>query len=616
MRKITETILILASVALCCSSCKYLDIAPEFGLPETAVFSNYANFKAYLESAYNGDGDQLGTSGNQYPPNAMFASFPTVMDANAYRYTMMTITDACDAGRYLRCHTIKSGTLGQNASIFVDGRIPIIKGGYKVIRICNNCIEHIDILQDASQEDKDDMMGQAYFLRAYEHMNMCNYFGGMAYIDHVLQTNESWDVARMTASKTYERCAEDFELAYSYFVFAGKERRDASNHLQSTEQNYPGGVAAKAMKARALLYAASPLNNPTGDPKLWEAAAQAAADALQMALNYEYELIPFSDWKTNCVGAKYTNEQIWAWNLGSGKKYITNSLSYPASNSTTAGGEMPTQQTVDLFETIDGYPLATEEQRAVAIAAGSYKDQDPYSNRDPRFYVDIIYDGAVTAGSSCINIHYDPVTQSWPATTLDGRTALFGKDWGSENNQAYTSTGYYAGRKWDGKFNGPNQQVTDPLIRLAELYLNYAEAVNEAYGPNESISNLPTAVAAVNLVRGRVGMPDIRSEFTGTKEALRERIRNERMVEFLFEDHHYYIDTRRWKTAPERMSQTLMGMRVEKTEVSAEYPRGRKYIRTAIPVNRQSTWTDAMYYFFLPKEEANKMFYFENNQMW
>ena len=160
-------------------------------------------------------------------------------------------------------------------------------------------------------------------------------------------------------------------------------------------------------------------------------------------------------------------------------------------------------------------------------------------------------------------------------------------------------------------------QHTDPLIRMAELYLNYAEAANEAYGPDGRAGGLPmTALDAVNKVRNRAGMPDVLDKFTGSAPLLRERIRNERCVELAFEGHHYYHDIRRWMIAPQKMTATLTGMYIEKTDVSEQYPKGRIYTRRAIPQNRQSSWKDAMYYIPFPTEEANKMKNFVNNEIW
>jgi hypothetical protein len=111
-------------------------------------------------------------------------------------------------------------------------------------------------------------------------------------------------------------------------------------------------------------------------------------------------------------------------------------------------------------------------------------------------------------------------------------------------------------------------------------------------------------------------MTGVRPEYTDDKVKMRDRIRNERTVELMFEGNHYYIDSRRWKVAPERMKGPLHGIHIEKTDVSKDNPNGRKYIRKELPANRQSAWKDAMYYFFLPSEEANKLANYVNNERW
>lgn len=628
-----KKLIILLSV-LALASCSYLDISPDLGLSEEDVFTKVKEYKAFLNAAYDGTGKRAGTKSDNGYQNLLYGSFPLRMDANAYRYTFVTMTDIADAGRQnLRSQSIKLGVLGEN-NAFVDDRMPIFQAMFRCIRVANMCIEKIDMLQDGTKEDVEDILGQSYFIRAWAHMTLCNYFGGMPYIDHALQADEDFDLPRETATVTYQKAAEDFKTAYEHFVQAGCVRRDPGpgrpGHLNHSLQNRPNGVAAMALRGRCLVYAASPLNNPSGNTQLWEEAAKANAEALALAAQYEYELLPWDKWENNTWGVAYSNEQLWAWNCGSSKAsggYVVNHLPYAATNNKNGGGVMPTQGAVDMYETIWGDPLYTEAEREAAYNATGegvagpdgalhhYYEQNPYVNRDPRMSKIIIYDGSTvwkgTSGKP-VNIYYNG--KSWPTTSLNGKSRTFGAAWNSVN-QAVTSTGYYYGGRWDGNYVNASYQVTDPLIRLAEVYLNYAEAVNEAYGPNGTAGGQSmTALDAVNRIRARAQMPAVQERFTGSKEAFRPRIQNERNVEFLFEGHHYFVDERRWCIATERMKAPLMGMYIESVTKSATYPNGKKYTRT--PIQFQAAWKDAMNYFFLPKEEANKLKNFVNNEAW
>ena len=219
-----------------------------------------------------------------------------------------------------------------------------------------------------------------------------------------------------------------------------------------------------------------------------------------------------------------------------------------------------------------------------------------------------------------MNIHYDPATKKYPTTSISGVTGEFGIEWGTkEGSKGYSNTGYYLRKQWSGARGDKDikRYYHDPLVRLAEIYLGYAECVNEAYGPSGATSACPiTSLEAINTIRNRVGMPDVRDEYVASPDKFRERIHNERNIELAFEGNNYYFDIRRWKTAPEVMGQTLMGMYVEKCDVSAEYPAGRKYERRAIPQNRQCVWKDCMYWWPFPVAEANKLVVFKNNENW
>ena len=609
-------------IALCLvfSGCDWLDINPETGLDETEVFTIWDNYKAYFDYVYGS------SVANSERNTNIKQGYPLYLDNWSLRFTWLAMTDMCDTGRLIRAQSIKAGTLGANVEVFTTDltRRPVSYSMFKIIRICNKAIGNIDRVQNIpSEQDKNDILGQAYFVRGFAHFVLCRYFGGMPYLDKALGSEDNWDQTRLSANETYRRCAEDFEQAYVFLAAAGKTRRDGTfgnpGHLSAPDQDRPNGVAAKAMKARALLYAASPLNNVSGQ-KDWEDAAEASAEALKLALDNGYELLPIGSWKNNFIASKYTNEHIWAWNYGSAKtSSFTGMYTYSISNGNNASGDCPTQNFVDRYETAYGEPLVTEEDKAAAIAAGHYNPQNPYADRDPRLDMTIVHDGSADAAASgkVINIYYDPAKKNYPVTKLSGVNVTFGIDWGSKDNgtQGYSSTGYYCKKYWDGKLGskGTSHYHIDPIVRVAELFLNYAEAVNEAYGPNGAAGGLDlTAVQAVNIIRNRVGQPDVLEKYTADKDRFRERIRNERGIELAFEGHHYYYDIRRWKTAPEHMSKTLYGMYVESIKKSGEYPIGRKFEVRPIPNNRQCVWKDYMYYLPFPDTEAYKLKNFVN----
>lgn len=614
-------IIILATALMSAISCNYLDISPELGLTEENVYTNLSNFQAYLASAYDTGTNRA--SVNAAPEqNLFYGTIPMGMDHTVARFPFSTMTDLADCGRNRDCLVMKGGSLASMTTMLCSTQIPIFKSNWKCIRIANNCIANIDKLQDCDPVEKTDLLAQAYFIRGWCHMHLCIYYGGQPYLDHALQADESWDLERESSLKTFTKAAADLKKAYDLFESCGRVRRDpvsGDGHLAHSQQAVPGGAAAIAAWARCLLYAASPLSNTTNDKKLWENAAAACSMALSVALKNGYALETFANWEHNWKFERYTNEQIWGIYLATAKAhnmYPVNFLAFAISNATHGGGEMPTQQCVDLYETKWGDPLFTEEERAEAIRLGHYVDQNPYINRDPRFYKTVIFDGATAAGvDGVINIYYDPDKKTWPATILDGETRYFGVDWNSSDSPN-SSTGYYSCHNWDGHYLGSTWSLTDPVIRLAELYLNYAEAVNMAYGPDESLDGNITAVEAVNLIRNRAGMPDVQSRYTADAESFNKRIQNERTIEFMFEGHHYFEDERRWKIAPERMKGPLYGMYIESCPVDDEHPVGKIFTRTELAASHQSTWKEPMYYFYLPPAEANKYSIYKDNENW
>ena len=607
MKKIKLNILIsILCTALGSTGClnEYLDRAPDAGLTESEVFSKYANFKSYFFSVYNGSGFNIR------------CHYPLHWCMNSQKLTLEELTDMCDKSRIQRAQSIKLGN-GSDATWIIgyptaDANYPNnakVPNTWKSIRVCNMAIEKAALIQDCTEAERNDLIGQAYFVRAFCHFELFRLYGTIPYIDKVLGANDEWDVVPDDDYVFLQKCADDYQTAYEYFDKAGKVRRDPSSgagNLSDTDQDKPNGVAALAMKSRVLLYAASPLNNPTGDTKRWEDAAEAAAVALNTALANGYVLLTKENYSKNFWGNRYTNEQLWAYSTGSttnsNSATIQSFVGYCFSNNSYAASQCPTQNFVDKFETADGWPLNTEAQRAAATAAGKYNEQNPYVNRDPRFENAVVYNQCTFQGYSPASLYINPDGSkpsgsllTYPQSASDGVSETF----------------YYERKRTGPLSNKGNQNVilTDPIIRLAEVYLNYAEAANEAWGPTgKAPSATISAVDAVNVIRARVEMPDVLAEYCGTKEIFRDRIKNERAVELCFEGNHYYCDIRRWKDAPEIGRSTLYGMRATKVDVSAQYPTGFRYERFALPANRQIAWkNDGMYWFRFQDSDLLKM---------
>lgn len=605
MKKITS-ILILSMAMLCSTGClnEYLDKAPDAGLTDTEVFSKYANFKNYFYSVYGGSNFNIR------------CHYPLHWCMNSQKVTLEELTDMCDKSRIQRSQSIKLGN-GSDATWLIgymtaDSNYPNnakVPNTWKSIRVCNMAIDKASEIQDCTEAERNDLIGQAYFVRAFCHFELFRLYGTIPYVDKVLGANDEWDITPDDDYEFLKKCAADYQTAYEYFDKAGVVRRDPASgagNLADANQDKPNGVAALAMKGRVLLYAASPLNNPSGDVKRWEEAAEANAVALNTALANGYTLLTKANYSKNFYGNRYTNEQLWAYSTGSTTNYnsatIQSFVGYPFSNNAYSASQCPTQNFVDKFETADGWPLNTEAQRAAATAAGKYNEQDPYTNRDPRFENAVVYNGCTFQGYSPASIYVNEDGSkpsgsllAYPQSASDGVSETF----------------YYERKRTGALSNKGNQNVllTDPIIRLAEVYLNYAEAANEAWGPDgKSASATLTAVEAVNVIRERVEMPEVLAEYCGTKDVFRDRIKNERTVELCFEGNHYFCDIRRWKDAPEIGRSTLYGMRATKVAVSSQYPTGFRYERFALPANRQIAWkNDGMYWFRFQDSDLLKM---------
>lgn len=593
----------------------YLDISPEAGLSEEEVFGKYVNMKSFFDVVYGGRDKRNITTA--HPLWWMMWDQKTGLNAT---------TDIADNGRVFWGQPVKRGAMQGNINTITydTNRRPVFDAMFKSIRVANVTLQNLNRVEDApTPEDIEDIRGQAYFVRAYCHFILATYWGPMPHITQPIGAYDDWDLPRLSKHDTFVAIANDLDSAFVAFQAAGKIRRDPgpgqAGHLEDPLQGRPAGMAAKALKSRVLLYAASKLNNANGEED-WKVAADAAWEALKLADQYQYELLPMSEYYKNFHSVKYSNEQIWAWHAGT-KKYNTGDLQSMVSgvfmnNKSYASGENPTQNMVDKYETKWGDPLNTEADRNAAAASGHYNEQNPYVDRDPRFYNNVIYNMADITWSQVKTGEYKNKANIYYTKDAQGKN-IYATHW-DQGFKGHTYTGYYA-RKYADDISYRNTMgsgilMTDPLIRKAELYLNYAEAVNEAYGPTETAPGADlTAAEALNKIRERAEMPDIAEKYLANKDLFRERLYNERTVEFDQEGFHRFHDIRRWMIAPEVMSTPLIGMDIEKTG-DMQF----KYTRVELPSDRQVKWFDYMYYFPFATDDYYKFKDFDTslNPVW
>jgi len=632
MKKYLKIIVFAGILAVILPACleSYLNEAPDAGLTTEVVFSKYDNTVKFFDAVYDG---QRVISGTTYD-YAIKCAHPLYF---AYRmeYTWDEMTDMSDGGRQYEAQSIKAGQMGGTIDKWAGPvsakNIPILPSMFECIRICNMTLKNINMLQDAQQENIDDLIGQAHFIRAYAHFALFRIWGQMPYITKVLNQGDEFDMVRLTRNETCKKIAQDFDTAYVYFKKAGIMRRDADFLLSNTKnQHRPAGVAALGMKARALLYAASAQNNKNGVTD-WQDAAKACWSAIDTSKFYGYAMQTAANaggnlkqaYKNNFMNVPRTNEQLWQyyannnnqwgnlpnpnWSIGlTTIQSMTNGVF--AQQATAMSGENPTQNFVDRFETKWGEPLNTLTDRQAAAALGHYNEQDPYSNRDPRFAWGIIFNQTTeVAGYNPANIYYETVDGKQVFSDLLNYAAYLG----------VTRTGYYQRKSiYDSNTKvTTSYNLTDPIIRVAELYLNYAEAAAQGYGgeAGSAPGAALTAAQAVNLVRARVGMPNLPAGLS--PDIFMKRVKNERTIELCFEGH-YYFDIRRWLDAPAAYSQVLYGVDIEKVAVSSSYPKGFKYTRVPLPSDRQPSWKDEMYTFPFTTENNYKMRTFTPNPIW
>ncbi|MFN8254446.1 MAG: RagB/SusD family nutrient uptake outer membrane protein [Bacteroidales bacterium] len=427
--------------------------------------------------------------------------------------------------------------------------LPGLWGGYyEGIRACNVFLEGIKTTTlNVSPEEIKGWIAQARTLRAFYYLQIIKRYGFAMLLDKEIDL--SHDFSKDIKSSFNEVAAFiladcDSALAEPGSVFKWRYPGDAGNVGTMTR-----GIAY-AIKSQTALYAASPLYQDGSIS--WDKAAAITADALyQCTNNGELDYTLYSNYKeyfSRSIDVTQSQDRETILSTR-GQLEVWKYCGHPSTKGMEKTGPSPTQELVDCYEmTGTGLPPVTGYHDtkhlrpiynpAVFSTVPKYDSLNPYNNRDPRLKASIYYLG----------------------NGLEIAESLTSAE---ENRINQTRTGYYIAKfNLESSNSDANNDGYMKIFRLAELYLNFAEAANEAYGPNVAVTIGPwsmTALQAVNVVRARAGMPDFGTtagdNSASDQDAFRTKYRNERRVELAFEQHRFY-DVRRWQSPEGDLSET------------------------------------------------------------
>lgn len=359
-----------------------------------------------------------------------------------------------------------------------------------------------------------------------------------------------------------------------------------NNVMGSKARGLMNGLIAKAFRAQMALLAASPLYQDASNTTDWETAADAAAEVLDYRGGVsgldpdgvEY----YSAAITNALGDGVNPaEIIWRTNKDGGSN-TQESANFPPSLY-GIGRMNPSQNLVDAFPMANGYPIDD--------ANSGYNANDPYANRDPRLDKYILHNGSVISEKG--------VTINITNGNADGINTTESRS---------TRTGYYMKKRmrWDVNLDpgaSTNQPHYTPRIRYTEMYLNYAEAANEAWGPKGTGSHGYSAYDVIKAIRQRAGIGGTDDPYleacANSQDKMRELIRNERRLELCFDGFRFW-DVRRWKLD---LNEPVYGLQWN----------GENYERFLV---EERSYEDYMYFSPIPNSEILKYDQLIQNKGW
>lgn len=568
---------LLLSLCILLCGCSYLDLEPEKKGTLQEVFEDRTSAERFLYGCYG-----------YLPASNDFNGEPQIWGAgDEVALTSQWGTD---------WHWCKAAHVGQISaaeplynywSHHKSKKQPARSAAYDLyggIRQCYTFIDMIDGVPNASDREKARWKAEARFLIAYFHYSLLRLYGPICIVEGIVPNDAPMEVY-YPKRRPYDECVAWIADKFDQAAAELKATREFSA-LDLGRANY---VAAKALKSRLLLYAASPLFNgnsefyadfrnksgehlisQTYDKEKWKRALDAAEEAIAAAKAeghrlYIYKVtdgstptprqLAYLTARNVMVTLQHdpsdNPDMIWVdsrspvnfQQMYAVRGLTNNSVSVPY------GGVSPSFRMVETFLTENGLPIDKDPDFNYKGRYDPVQDEHGewtarmHLGREPRFYADIAYDRAPNyelRGNHTLHLR---MGEKDPDTGL-----TVGND---PNRDMQTINGYLVKKGVHPSSYFPNNSISTgrinyawPHIRMTELYLNYAEAWVEYHGTLAG-----AAKAYMDEIRDRAGIPRIDDAWQGIPgKDYREIVRRERTIELMFEGHRYF-DARRWKTA-------------------------------------------------------------------
>lgn len=562
MKRYIIKINILFLLVFFTTSCvDFLERAPGDNMTEEELFSKIETAERYLNNAYI------------YLPD-----FQCNTEDLTGRYKLGGATDEIG---FQQASGYQASPFDINTGSWNPSQMPLERNWrdyYGCIRRCNMFIKNYDMIPEdlstgGASNRRERLLGEAYGLRGYYYFLLFKQWGGVPIITKVLDPGNVESIVgikRASAEETLQQVLDDMDKAIEYL----SPKHDDANFGRFTS------LIATVVKSQVKLYWASKYWNRNNDSDRWNDAAEYAGEALRMALKNGHILSLSYSSLFNKAGIE--PEVIWTKNSEHYECYWWDVYAMPLGyNAFNVDG--PLQEIVDAFEMkatgkvpVSGY---TADNQQIIDETSGYDPKHPWVGRDDRFYSSILYHGAILQGRQ-----------------IDISTN--GKD--NINIGSIIRTNYFTNKYLDQNHNLVTHASWTyrrfAIMRTAELYLNYAEALNEVEGPTNRVYEL------VNTIRTRANCIELPAGLN--KDQMRERIRHERRVELVFENHRFW-DVRRWMIADVVDNKAVHRVMVDEDG------------NITYPVFQNRVFNPEKHYLFpIPQKELDKNQALEQNPGW